>query len=153
LPPSGATLSGVLRGTALFSSLFSALVLAQTALGLGKRPFLLPQKARVSHLLSGAERGKRLQAHVNVDAQAGLWQGRRVWALTGEAAVPLARPAPAPADGRRLGHAFQRTMEDDLDRPDAIEPHARRVRVQLAADRPLHVGDALVALVTPGPTK
>ena len=109
----------------------------------GQRLFLGAEEARVGDLLPVAKRGKRLQPHVNADLLPGCWQRRWFGALTGEADVPLA--GAAAADGGRLGRAFQRAMQDDLHQPDAMQPQPAGLSIQLAADRHLRIGDAVVA--------
>ena len=89
-----------------------------------------------------AERGERLQPHINAHLLPGLWQRRWLGALTGEADVPLARAAAA--DRGRLGRAFQWAMQDDLHQSDAVQcAGACASASSLTADR--HLGKVMLS--------
>ncbi|HEY7021044.1 MAG TPA: hypothetical protein VH349_08005 [Ktedonobacterales bacterium] len=134
--------------TATFGALWRAFLLfTEVTLDLGKRFFLLAEETWVGNLITRREGGKRLQAHVNAHLLSGLWQGRRFRALTGKADEPLARAAEC--DRRRLGRAFDWTVQEYLDLADAMQPQASGLCLQLAADWDLGIGEAVVAALAP----
>ena len=88
--------------------------LGEPSLGAAQRPFVLAEEAgglnRV--LRAGSERGKGLEANINADGLPSGQQRRCLSALAREGDVPL--PRAAATKRRRLGRAFQRTMQDEL---------------------------------------
>jgi len=114
------------------------LQLAVRALYLRQRLFLAAEEAGIGNLSAGAEGGEGLESHVNTNLLSSYRQGRRLGALAGEADVPLARATPA--DGRGLGSSLNGTMQDDLDRANAVQPQPLGVHIQFAATRRLRIG-------------
>src|SRR5262249_32902753 len=70
-------------------------------------------------------------------------QRRQRRALTREADIPLA--STAALDSGRLGRTLQRTVQDDLDLPNVHDTQSPGIGIQLAPNRHLWEGDAVVA--------
>src|SRR6266487_497191 len=95
------------------------------------------QETRIGDLLAIRQRSERPKANLNSDRRLG--QSKRLWlGFNAEADIPLARRASPDRDC--LDTALDRSVQDDLDRPDLTQDE--RIAFESRAIPVLRVGDA-----------